>query len=200
MEAASHDARVHPGNDVEAWANREPGGLLAGRWRGHRTGAAKDRTSVCGGYPVARWMSHFALVRQSLPVFSNTLVAMQRTQTLQRERISRRPNAPGVWTRAKSTACASWLCLLLGCSEEPPVPVVTLVVSANGSYSLAGQPVAPADLTKQLQSLKSAQPRVELHVLVDRSANYEAVGVAITSAQTAQLFKLKVANLPDDRQ
>lgn len=124
---------------------------------------------------------------------------MQHPQPTQRERIRRRPNGPSVWTRAKATACASWLCFLLGCGEEPPFPVVTLVVSAKGAYSLDGQPVASADLTRQLQSLTSAQPRVELHVLVDRSANYEAVGVAIASAQTAQIFKLKIANLPDDR-
>ena len=105
----------------------------------------------------------------------------------------------GILNRTKAIALASLLGLLLGCGEEPPSPVVRLEVSASGSYSLAGTPISPAELTKQLQSLKNAQPRVELHVLADRSANYEAVGAAIAAAQAAEIFKLKVGDLPDEK-
>ncbi len=57
-----------------------------------------------------------------------------------------------------------------------------------------------AELTKQLQALKSEQPRAELHVLADRLANYQAVGAAITAAQAAQIAKLRVGTLPDEKQ
>lgn len=96
-------------------------------------------------------------------------------------------------------ASVALLGAVIGCSEEPPSPVVRLEVLATGAYSLAGQPVASAELTKQLQALKSQTPRVELHVLADSAANYQAVGAAIAAAQAAQIDKLRVDTLHEEQ-
>ncbi len=97
----------------------------------------------------------------------------------------------------RALAWSALIGTVFGCSDEPPSPVVRLEVSASGAYSLAGQSVASTELTKQLQALRSQQPRVELHVLADRSANYQSVGAAITAAQAAQISKLRVGTLPE---
>ncbi|WP_411970000.1 ExbD/TolR family protein [Paucibacter sp. DJ2R-2] len=100
---------------------------------------------------------------------------------------------------SRALTSAALLGAVIGCSEEPPSPVVRLEVSATGAYSLAGQPVASAELTKQLQALRSQTPRVELHVLADRSANYQFVGAAIAAAQAAQIAKLRVDTLHEEQ-
>lgn len=102
-----------------------------------------------------------------------------------------------IFRNVKSAASILLLVFLASCGEQKPLITVKLEVTPSGAYILAGQRVALDKLERELITLKTLQPSVELHVLASASANAQSVSKAIATAQNASISRLRVETVSD---